>query len=134
MNLILKGVKIRMKNIFKVVLSILIVSSIVFTGSLVNAQTHFGFSSSSGIKIKAESWFSGAVKVTKHNHSGVKMKNGKYVKRTAVKIVEGKYNSGWVYSKKSPKKKAKVFYRAIKTKNNNPFHTSKTSYKFEYFK
>lgn len=118
----------------------IIIATVVATSTLTatlpaKAQTLFGYSASSGTKVKVSSWFSSGIKTTATHAAATKnLKKGKYVKQTAVRIKEGDYNSGWKYSKKPASKKSKGFYKKTIDKYNNPFKTAVTSNTFTYFK
>ncbi|MGM0845014.1 MAG: hypothetical protein ACQEUT_08560 [Bacillota bacterium] len=111
--------------------STLALGLLVGGGSMVAGKTINGFSSTGTFTITATAWFNPSWKVV--SGAGYNLKAGENVKQTYVRIQEGSYDSGRVYSSKASSTSTNKEYSVSKSKSNNPFSTMYTNYGWLYF-
>ncbi|MGI6123967.1 MAG: hypothetical protein ACOYIG_07215 [Acetivibrionales bacterium] len=100
--------------------------------TLCSALTHLGASTTRGLTVKVSSWFHPNHIVTSSDGYGAKV--GKNINRSYVRLTQGGYDSGKVWTELATSKTDSDLYIVSKSRINNPFTTTATYFGWSYFK
>jgi hypothetical protein len=121
-----------MNKVGKTVLTCCLALGVLAGGAMVSGKTHNGFSSTTSWgKTTATVWFNPSWKID--SGAGYGLTTGKNVKQAYVRLQEGSYDSGRVYTTAATSTSTNKEYSKSVSKNNNPFQTMYTNYGWIYF-